>query len=61
MSRTASALKALAWLAPRAAVRRAQALNLLDGARAYDGARVGRRGDGFTASAASANVEIAAG
>lgn len=61
MTRTASALKALAWVAPRAAVRRAQALNLLDGARAYDGARVGRRGDGFTASAASANVEIAAG
>ncbi|WP_298959063.1 phage portal protein [uncultured Methylobacterium sp.] len=61
MSRTATALKALAWVAPGAAVRRAHALGMVDGARAYDGARVGRRGDGFTASSASANVEIAAG
>lgn len=61
MSRTAAALKALAFVAPRAAVRRAQALHAVDAARAYDGARAGRRGEGFTASASSANVEIASG
>lgn len=57
MTRTATALRALAWIAPGAALRRAQALGHFE-TRAYDGARVGRRGDSFTASATSANVEI---
>lgn len=57
MTRTAMALRALAWVAPQAALRRAQALGVFE-TRAYDGARVGRRGDSFTASATSANVEI---
>jgi len=57
MTRTATALRALAWVAPQAALRRAQALGVFE-TRAYDGARVGRRGESFTASASSANVEI---
>lgn len=55
------ALKALAWVAPRAAVSRARALATLDAVgetRGYDGARAGRRGASFTAGATSANVEI---
>lgn len=60
MSRTAKALRALAWVAPRAAVRRAQALGVVTEERSYDGARVGRRGESFTAGAGSANVEIGA-
>ena len=55
------ALKALAWVAPRAAMSRARALATLDGmdgTRGYDGARGGRRGASFTAGATSANVEI---
>lgn len=55
------ALKALAWVAPRAALDRARALatlGSLDGLRAYDGAKAGRRGASFTAGATSANVEI---
>jgi len=55
------ALKALAWVAPGAAMSRARALatlDNLDGSRAYDGARAGRRGASFTAGATSANVEI---
>lgn len=57
------ALKALAWVAPQAAVNRARALATLQAAaetRAYDGARAGRRGASFTAGATSANVEIGA-
>ncbi|WP_375455724.1 phage portal protein [uncultured Methylobacterium sp.] len=55
------ALKALAWVAPGAAIKRARALTTLaglDGTRAYDGARGGRRGASFSAGATSANVEI---
>ncbi|SEQ48849.1 phage portal protein, lambda family [Faunimonas pinastri] len=52
------ALQALAWIAPGAAMKRARAFSALDQKRAYDGARVGRRGDSFTAAATSANVEI---
>lgn len=55
------ALKALAWVAPGAAMKRARALTTLaglDGTRAYDGARAGRRGASFSAGATSANVEI---
>lgn len=55
------ALRALAWFAPGAAMSRARALatlGALDGVRAYDGAKAGRRGASFTAGATSANVEI---
>ncbi len=45
---------------PRAAARRRTALGLVQDARSYDGARVGRRGDSFMAGAGSANVEIGA-
>lgn len=52
-------LKALAWVAPRAAVARAHAFAALDTARAYDGALVGRRGASFKSAASdSANGAI---
>lgn len=52
------ALKALAWIAPRAALSRARAFDALDNLRAYDGAKMGRRQNSFSAGATSANVEI---
>jgi capsid protein len=52
-------LKALAYVAPTAAVRRAHALAALDASRAYDGAMIGRRGSSFKGSMQdSANGEI---
>lgn len=49
-------LKALAWVAPRAAVARAHAFAALDQTRGYDGAMRGRRGASFKgAQADSAN------
>lgn len=60
MSLAAKALSALAWVAPQAAMARAQALGALEAARAYDGAKLGRRGESFTARNSSANVEIGA-
>ncbi|GJD65167.1 phage portal protein [Methylobacterium frigidaeris] len=60
MSLSKRALKALAWVAPRAALARAQALGLVEDARAYDGAKTGRRGESFTDRNSSANVEIGA-
>jgi lambda family phage portal protein len=52
-------LKALAWVAPQAAVSRARALALLEHVRAYDGAMGGRRAQSFTAKGSSANAELA--
>jgi len=52
-------LKALAYVAPMAAVRRAHAFAALDAGRSYDGAMVGRRGKSFKGSLQdSANGEI---
>lgn len=52
-------LKALAYVAPTAAVRRAHALAALDAGRAYDGAMIGRRGKSFKGALQdSANGEI---
>lgn len=54
--------RAVAAVAPRAAVRRLaarQAFAQLAGTRAYDGAAVGRRTDGWRTSAGSADAEIA--
>lgn len=51
-------LKALAWVAPRAAIERAYALSVLDAGRAYDGAIAGRRGAGFTGRNESANAAL---
>lgn len=54
------ALRTLAWVAPGAALARARALVALENARAYDGAKQGRRGESFNARHTSANVEIGA-
>lgn len=54
-------LKALAWVAPGAAMSRARALMALDAARTYDGARRDRRTGGWETPAGSANVSIASG
>jgi lambda family phage portal protein len=52
-------LKALAYVAPMAAMRRAHAFAALDAARSYDGATIGRRGKSFKGSLQdSANGEI---
>lgn len=52
-------LKALAYVAPTAAIRRAHAFAALDASRAYDGAMTGRRGKSFRGSLQdSANGEI---
>lgn len=51
------ALRALAWIAPGAAMKRAAALAALDG-RGYDGAAGGRRAASFRARGASANAEL---
>lgn len=52
-------LKALAWIAPSAAVRRAHAFAALDSSRSYDGATRGRRGASFkSALGDSANGQI---
>lgn len=61
MTLATKALTALAWVAPRAAMRRAQVLGALDATRAYDGATVGRRGESFSGRNSSANVEVGAG
>lgn len=58
MTFAAKALTALAWVSPRAAMTRAHALGLVQEQRAYEGAKVGRRGDSFSAGGGSANVEI---
>ena len=52
-------LKALAWVAPRAAMARARALVALDANRAYDGARRDRRTGGWDARSGSPNTAIA--
>lgn len=51
-------LKALAWVAPTAAVRRAHALAALDTQRAFDGAMWGRRGSSFRDRGGSANTAL---
>lgn len=52
-------LKALAYVAPSAAIRRVHALAALDASRAYDGAMMGRRGKSFKGTFNdSANGEI---
>jgi lambda family phage portal protein len=51
-------LRALAWVAPGAAIRRAHALAALDATRSYDGALQGRRGAGFKGRGESANGAI---
>lgn len=49
-------LKALAWVAPRAALARAHAIETIG--RAYDGASTGRRASSFGSKGGSANVAI---
>jgi lambda family phage portal protein len=49
-------LKALAWVAPKAALARAHAIDVIG--RAYDGARPGRRGASFGNKGGSANTAI---
>lgn len=51
-------LKALAWVAPKAALARANALAFLDRSAAYDGAGRGRRASSFGATSGSANTAI---
>lgn len=51
-------LRALAWIAPTAAVRRAHAFDALDQSRSYDGAMLGRRGSSFKGRGDSANSAI---
>ncbi len=48
----------VAYFAPEAGVRRAQARLALDHVRAYDAAKVGRRTAGWQTSSSSANVEV---
>ncbi|MGC2781688.1 MAG: phage portal protein [Bradyrhizobium sp.] len=52
--------RAVAYVAPAAGMRRAAARLALDQYRAYDGAKMGRRTDGWRATNASANVEVKA-
>lgn len=51
-------LRAMAWVAPGAAMRRAAALAALDSVRNYEAARGGRRAGSFLARGSSANTEI---
>jgi len=50
--------RAIGFLSPVAGVKRAAARHTLDMVRKYDGAMGGRRADGWSATNASANVEI---
>lgn len=50
--------RVVAYFAPAAGLRRAAARVSLDSVRAYDGAKFGRRTDGWRATNAAANVEI---
>ncbi len=52
-------LRALAWVAPKAALDRARAIAALDATRAYDGARRDRRTAGWDARRGSANTAMA--
>lgn len=52
---SSSVLRALAWISPRAAERRARALSIISYRAAYDGATKGRRGASFRAGSTSAN------
>lgn len=51
-------LKALAYIAPAAAIRRAHAFAALDGQRSYDAAKRGRRNPGLVGKSGSANGAI---
>lgn len=51
-------LKALAWVAPEAAAKRAAVFRALDLAKRYSGADGGRRGSSFGGSGSSANASI---
>jgi len=51
--------RGIGYFAPAAAIRRGRARAVLDAARAYDGASVGRRTDGWRTSKTSADAEIA--
>lgn len=50
--------RAIAWFAPTVAVKRQRSRAALAFARGYDGAKVGRRTDGWRAGSASANAEL---
>lgn len=50
--------RVIAYVAPTSGVRRASARAALDAVRSYDGAMMGRRTNGWTATNSSANVEI---
>lgn len=52
------ALRALAWISPAAAMRRAQAFAALNASRAYEAARRDRRTAGWDARAGSANTSL---
>ena len=52
--------KAISWFDPLAGLRRANARHALElSKRAYEGAKLGRRTDGWITSGTSANAEIA--
>lgn len=53
-----SFLKALAWVAPGAALRRARALQALEASTRYAGAMGGRRGSSYLGNGGSANTAI---
>lgn len=50
--------KAIGWVAPRAAVRRVVARQVLDELRGYDGAQKGRRSSSFRRGERSANASV---
>ncbi len=50
--------RAIAWVAPGLAVKRARARLALSMVRGYEGAKVGRRTEGWRASGTSANAEV---
>lgn len=53
-------LKALAWVAPNAVMRRMRASAVIDAQKRYAGASLGRRGSSFLATGSSANSAIGA-
>ena len=50
--------RAIAWFAPTVAVKRQRARTALAFARSYDGAKIGRRTDGWRTGSTSANAEL---
>lgn len=50
--------RAIGYISPTAGARRARARLMMQGVRSYEGAKLGRRTDGWVARATSANAEI---